>query len=262
MSLVAIGARLRAICLALPEANEELMRRGPSYRVADKIFALERPWNGWLALWCKVPEGSQSFILDAEPARFFIPPILAPGAGSASDWTKRPTGAKSRPSSIAAIDWSRRSGSASSWRDAKGRGRGGICKLGAPYNSVALERTFEETPPCRRPRPRAVRPTGFRSPRSIRSRSISCAIPIPRTKSCARPARSSGWKSTAPMPRRGTPRSGRSSAIPRPSARVAAWASATFSAKSHGGRRAWCSSATRPNMTGRGRCSIAPCRRP
>ncbi len=34
------------------------------------------------------------------------------------------------------------------------------------------------------------------------------------------------------------------------------------SAKSHGDRRAWCSSATRPNMTGRGRCSIAPCLRP
>ena len=47
MSLDAIGARLRAICLALPEANEELMRRGPSYRVADKIFALERPWGDW-----------------------------------------------------------------------------------------------------------------------------------------------------------------------------------------------------------------------
>lgn len=43
MSLDAIGARLRAICLALPEATEELMRRGPSYRVADKIFAVERP---------------------------------------------------------------------------------------------------------------------------------------------------------------------------------------------------------------------------
>src|SRR6202012_3390960 len=53
MPLVAIGARLRAICLALPEANEVLMRRGPSYRVADKIFALERPRENGLALWCK-----------------------------------------------------------------------------------------------------------------------------------------------------------------------------------------------------------------
>ena len=76
MPLIAIGARLRAICLALPEANEELMRRGPSYRVADKIFALERPWNDWLALWCKVPEGSREILLEAEPTRFFIPPYF------------------------------------------------------------------------------------------------------------------------------------------------------------------------------------------
>ena len=74
MPLAEIGARLRAICLALPEANEELMRRGPSYRVADKIFALERPWNDWLALWCKVPECSREIMLEAEPVRFFIPP--------------------------------------------------------------------------------------------------------------------------------------------------------------------------------------------
>jgi hypothetical protein len=92
MSLVAIGARLRAICLALPEANEELMRRGPSYRVADKIFALERPWNDWLALWCKVPEGLREILLQAEPAWFFIPPYfgakgwIGVGLDEAADW--------------------------------------------------------------------------------------------------------------------------------------------------------------------------------
>ena len=92
MPLVAIGARLRAICLALPEANEEIMRRGPSYRVGDKIFALERPWNDWLALWCKVPEGSREIIIDAEPARFFVPPYfgakgwIGVGLDEAADW--------------------------------------------------------------------------------------------------------------------------------------------------------------------------------
>jgi len=92
MPLVAIGARLRAICLALPEANEELMRRGPSYRVADKIFALERPWDDWRALWCKVPEGSREILLQAEPARFFIPPYfgakgwIGVGLDEKADW--------------------------------------------------------------------------------------------------------------------------------------------------------------------------------
>jgi hypothetical protein len=90
--LVAIGARLRAICLALPEATEEVMRRGPSYRVADKIFALERPWDDRLALWCKVPEGSREILLQAEPKRFFIPPYFGPkgwigvGLDEAADW--------------------------------------------------------------------------------------------------------------------------------------------------------------------------------
>jgi predicted DNA-binding protein (MmcQ/YjbR family) len=92
MSLVAIGARLRAICLALPEATEELMRRGPSYRVADKIFAVERPWGDRLALWCKVPAGSREIMLEAEPARFFIPPYFGPkgwigvGLDDSADW--------------------------------------------------------------------------------------------------------------------------------------------------------------------------------
>jgi hypothetical protein len=92
MSPVAIGARLRAICLAFPEAKEERMRRGPSYRVADKIFALERPRGDGLALWCKVPAGSREFILAAEPARFFIPPYFGPkgwigiGLDEGADW--------------------------------------------------------------------------------------------------------------------------------------------------------------------------------
>jgi predicted DNA-binding protein (MmcQ/YjbR family) len=92
MPLDAIGARLRSICLALPGATEELMRRGPSYRVADKIFALERPWNDELALWCKVPEGLREILLQAEPAQFFIPPYfgakgwIGVGLDEAADW--------------------------------------------------------------------------------------------------------------------------------------------------------------------------------
>ena len=68
------------------------MRRGPSYRVADKIFALERPRNDGLALWCKVPKGSQEILLQAEPTRFFIPPYFGPkgwigvGLDEAADW--------------------------------------------------------------------------------------------------------------------------------------------------------------------------------
>ena len=92
MPLVAIGECLRAICLALPEATEELMRRGPSYRVACKIFALERPQADRLALWCKVPEGAREILLQAESARFFSPPYfgakgwIGVGLDEGADW--------------------------------------------------------------------------------------------------------------------------------------------------------------------------------
>ena len=62
------------------------------YARADKIFALERPWNGRLALWCKVPEGSREILLQAEPTRFFIPPYFGPkgwigvGLDEGADW--------------------------------------------------------------------------------------------------------------------------------------------------------------------------------
>ena len=66
--------KLREICLALPGASEVTMRRGPSYRVEDKIFANERIVDGRLTVWGKAPEGSQTMLLAADPERFFSPP--------------------------------------------------------------------------------------------------------------------------------------------------------------------------------------------
>jgi predicted DNA-binding protein (MmcQ/YjbR family) len=71
-----VGARLRAICIALAEAQEEPMKRGPSYRVAGKIFALERRHGEGAALWCKVPYGSQQLLVGADSQRFFVPPYF------------------------------------------------------------------------------------------------------------------------------------------------------------------------------------------
>ena len=92
MSRADIGDRLRAIGLALPEAREEQMKRGPSYRIETRIFAVERPWREGIALWCKVPDGSREFILDSNPARFFVPPYfgakgwIGMGLDEATDW--------------------------------------------------------------------------------------------------------------------------------------------------------------------------------
>ena len=70
--------RLRAICLALPEAAETPMKRGPAYRVNDRIFAMDRRGDGRLSVWCKAPPGSQAVLVGADSARFFVPPYFGP----------------------------------------------------------------------------------------------------------------------------------------------------------------------------------------
>ncbi len=94
MPPAAIGAKLRAVCLALPETYEEAMKRGPSYRVGEKIFALERPWNNSVGLWRKAPEGTREIIIGSDPARFFVPPYfgakgwIVVGLDEAADWAE------------------------------------------------------------------------------------------------------------------------------------------------------------------------------
>jgi len=68
--------RLRAICLALPEAVEKETWGDPTFRVRDKIFAMEKRGDGRVSLWCKAPEGSQMVLVDADPERFFVPPYV------------------------------------------------------------------------------------------------------------------------------------------------------------------------------------------
>lgn len=54
------------------------MRRGPTYRIANKIFAMERPQDDVVAVWCKAPPGSQAILVGADPQRFFVPPYVGP----------------------------------------------------------------------------------------------------------------------------------------------------------------------------------------
>jgi predicted DNA-binding protein (MmcQ/YjbR family) len=70
--------RLRAICLALPLASEQAMKRGPTYRIENKIFAMDRPVDGRPSVWCKAPPGSQAVLIGADSARFFAPPSVGP----------------------------------------------------------------------------------------------------------------------------------------------------------------------------------------
>jgi predicted DNA-binding protein (MmcQ/YjbR family) len=68
--------RLRAICLALPEAEEKEAWGDPTFRVRGKIFAMEKRGDGRISLWCKAPPGSQMVPVGADPTRFFVPPYV------------------------------------------------------------------------------------------------------------------------------------------------------------------------------------------
>lgn len=73
-------ARLREICLALPETVEKLTWSTiPTFRVRDKIFALyegSRRGDGHVSLWCKALPGVQDVLVGSDPAQFFVPPYV------------------------------------------------------------------------------------------------------------------------------------------------------------------------------------------
>lgn len=46
-----IRERLRKICLSLPEAIEKEAWGDPTWRVRDKIFAMEKRGDGRVSLW-------------------------------------------------------------------------------------------------------------------------------------------------------------------------------------------------------------------
>jgi predicted DNA-binding protein (MmcQ/YjbR family) len=69
-------ARLRAICLALPEAVEQETWEIPTFRVRAKIFAMYNFDDDRPAFWCKAPPGSQIILVGADPDRFFVPPYV------------------------------------------------------------------------------------------------------------------------------------------------------------------------------------------
>lgn len=72
----AIANRLRKICLAFPEAEEKEAWGDPTFRVRDKIFAMEKRGDGRVSVWFKAPPGSQQVLIGADSDTFFRPPYV------------------------------------------------------------------------------------------------------------------------------------------------------------------------------------------
>ena len=68
--------RLRRICLRFPEAIEAGGVGNPSFKVRDKIFAMQHGHEGRTSCWVKAPVGVQGMLVGHDAARFFVPPYV------------------------------------------------------------------------------------------------------------------------------------------------------------------------------------------
>ena len=84
--------RLRAICLALPEASEKETWGHVTFRVREKIFAMTSEGGGRPAMTCKARPGLQAALVEADSNRFYAPPYVGPKGwigvylGDETDW--------------------------------------------------------------------------------------------------------------------------------------------------------------------------------
>jgi hypothetical protein len=72
--------RVRALCLALPDATEKADPR-PAFQVRGKSFVMfmdNHHDDGRLAAWCKAPPDAQAELVEADPRRYFVPPYVGP----------------------------------------------------------------------------------------------------------------------------------------------------------------------------------------
>jgi predicted DNA-binding protein (MmcQ/YjbR family) len=75
-------ARLRAICLALPEAREKISHGEPAWFAGKgKVFAmLDEHHHGaeHVSVWLPAGLGGQEALIESDPKRFFRPPYVGP----------------------------------------------------------------------------------------------------------------------------------------------------------------------------------------
>jgi hypothetical protein len=73
-------ARLRRLCLELPEVEERPSHGAPTFFVRGKrpfvMVHTDHHGDGRFAIWCPAGEGVQAMLSEADPGRFFVPPYV------------------------------------------------------------------------------------------------------------------------------------------------------------------------------------------
>ena len=73
-------ARVRELCLGLPETTERPSHGSPAFFVRDKktfvMYMDDHHGDGRLALWCAAAPGAQEMLVDTDPRQFFVPPYV------------------------------------------------------------------------------------------------------------------------------------------------------------------------------------------
>jgi hypothetical protein len=75
-----VRARIRELCLALPETSERPSHGAPTFFVRGKraflMVLTNHHGDGRFAIWCAAAPGMQSMLVEAAPERFFVPPYV------------------------------------------------------------------------------------------------------------------------------------------------------------------------------------------
>ena len=67
--------------MALPNASESTHHSSPSWRLPKRSFAIfvdNHHDDGRVALWAASGDGAQTFLVESNPDRYFVPPYMGP----------------------------------------------------------------------------------------------------------------------------------------------------------------------------------------
>jgi hypothetical protein len=119
MASISATARIRAICLELPEATEKPFggHTSPAFRIRDKMFVVLS--EDQTSMTAKADKGVQEILVNSDPERFFVPKYVGSKGwvGVRLDLATQPDWARWQRSSMrATASWRPRASSTSGWR--------------------------------------------------------------------------------------------------------------------------------------------------